>query len=255
MFQARKPGSLRLQKPAAGSRTPALPVPEQLKLSEIFSSLQGEGPSAGAPALFVRLALCNLRCGWCDTRYTWDFERYDYEREVRSAPLDELSERIRGAREKRVIFTGGEPLLQQRTLAKLFATLPDDLAIEIETNGTLAPEPALAERVNQWNVSPKLAHAGDPESKRIRMDALFALRDTRRAFLKFVLQRAEDYNEINALVVHLDWPRDRVFLMPEATTPADHALRAELVAELCQTQGFRFSPRLHVLLWGGERGR
>jgi 7-carboxy-7-deazaguanine synthase len=232
-----------------------LPVPEQLKLSEIFSSLQGEGPSAGAPALFVRLALCNLRCSWCDTRYTWDFERYDYEREVSLAPLAQLSERIRASREGRVIFTGGEPLLQQGALAKLFASLPNDLKIEIETNGTLVPDRALAERVDQWNVSPKLAHAGDPEARRIRSDALFALRDTGRSFLKFVLQRADDLSEVEALIERFAWPRERVYLMPEAVTPNEHAERANVVAGLCQEHGLRFSPRLHVLLWGGERGR
>jgi 7-carboxy-7-deazaguanine synthase len=232
-----------------------LPVPEQLKLSEIFSSLQGEGPSAGAPALFVRLALCNLHCSWCDTRYTWDFERYDYGKEVSLAPLSELSERIRGSREGRVIFTGGEPLLQQGALGKLFSTLPRELTIEVETNGTLVPKPALAERVDQWNVSPKLAHAGDPETRRIRGDALLALRDTGRAFLKFVLQREQDLSEVEALVERFAWPRERVFLMPEAATPTEHAARASVVAELCQRRGFRFSPRLHVTLWGGERGR
>lgn len=232
-----------------------MPAPESFKLSEVFSSLQGEGPSAGAPALFVRLALCNLRCSWCDTRYTWDFERFDYDAEVRSVPLAELSARIRDSREGRVIFTGGEPLLQQGTLAKLLQTLPDTLAIEVETNGTLAPEPALAARVDQWNVSPKLAHAGDPESRRIRPDALRALRATERAFLKFVLTREADLSEVDALVAELDWPRERVLLMPEGTTAEEHGRRAGLVAELCQRRGFRFSPRLHVTLWGGARGR
>ena len=229
--------------------------PELLKLSEVFSSLQGEGPSAGAPALFVRLALCNLRCTWCDTRYTWDFERYDYDREVKSVPLAELSQQIRASGEGRVIFTGGEPLLQQRALAKLIETLPGSLTLEVETNGTLEPDPALAARVDQWNVSPKLAHAGDPESRRIRSDALLSLRRTERAFLKFVLRSEGDLAEVDALIHALDWPRERVLLMPEATSAEEHTARAGLVAELCQRRGFRFSPRLHVTLWGGARGR
>jgi organic radical activating enzyme len=229
--------------------------PELLKLSEVFSSLQGEGPSAGAPALFVRLALCNLRCAWCDTRYTWDFERYDYDREVKIVSLSELGQQIRDSGESRVIFTGGEPLLQQRALVKLIETLPDSLTLEVETNGTLEPEPALAARVDQWNVSPKLAHAGDPESRRIRQDALLSLRRTERAFLKFVLRREEDLAEVDALIQALAWPRERVLLMPEASTAEEHSARAGLVAELCQRRGFRFSPRLHVSLWGGARGR
>ena len=82
-----------------------------------------------------------------------------------------------------------------------------ELQIEVETNGTLAPEPALAARVDQWNVSPKLAHAGDPEARRIRIDALLALRDTGRAFLKFVLQSEQDWHETEALIERLGWPR------------------------------------------------
>jgi organic radical activating enzyme len=113
----------------------------------------------------------------------------------------------------------------------------------------------LAERVNQWNVSPKLAHSGDPEARRIRSDALLSLRDTGRAFLKFVLQQEQDLSEVDALIERLAWPHARVFLMPEASTPDEHASRAELVAELCQRRGFRFSPRLHVIWWGGARGR
>lgn len=232
-----------------------MPTTDTLKLSEVFASLQGEGPSLGAPALFVRLALCNLRCSWCDTRYTWDFERYSFEHEVRDVRVSEIAQRIRGASERRVVITGGEPLLQQRALVTLVADLPADIQIEVETNGTLVPAPELIARVNQWNVSPKLAHAGDPEGRRIREDALRALRDSGRAYLKFVVREAEDLREIEALVSRLSWPADRVFLMPEAATPKDHEARAPEVAALSERRGYAFSPRLHVVLWGGERGR
>lgn len=226
-----------------------------VRLSELFSSLQGEGPSLGSPALFVRLALCNLRCRWCDTRYTWDFERYDYEREVFTLSAEELVARIVSSGARRVIFTGGEPLLQQRALQRVIGALDPATQIEIETNGTLAPEAALLARVNQWNVSPKLAHAGDDAARRIRLEALRALRQSERAFLKFVVESAGDSEEILALVRELDWPAERVCLMPQATSASELTQRSGFVAELCQRAGFRFSPRLHVLLWGGERGR
>lgn len=232
-----------------------MPRPTRLKLSEVFSSLQGEGPSRGAPSLFVRLALCNLRCSWCDTRYTWDFERYSFEREVSEEPISSLAQRIAEAPERRVVVTGGEPLLQQHALVELFAELADDIQIEVETNGTMTPEPPLLERVNQWNVSPKLAHSGETEARRIRDGALLALRDTGRAYLKFVVQSAEDLREIESLVERTSWPRQRIFLMPEATTPDTHRERAPAVESLSNRHGFAFSPRLHVVLWGGERGR
>lgn len=230
-------------------------VSDTLKINEIFASLQGEGPSLGAPALFVRLALCNLRCEWCDTRYTWDFERYDPAREVHPTEITDIAARIANARERRVVITGGEPLMQQGPLGRLFELIPRSVAIEVETNGTFVPEPALVSRVDQWNVSPKLSHAGDAREKRIRLDALAALRDTQRAFLKLVVRTPSDVAEVRELVQALAWPRERVFLMPEAATNTAHQERAEGVAALCQEQGYRFSPRLHVLLWGGERAR
>src|SRR5690606_10255253 len=55
----------------------------ELLVSEIFRSVQGEGRHVGVPSVFLRLARCNLSCRWCDTPYTWDFERFDFEREVR----------------------------------------------------------------------------------------------------------------------------------------------------------------------------
>ncbi|HYO97274.1 MAG TPA: 7-carboxy-7-deazaguanine synthase QueE, partial [Polyangiaceae bacterium] len=156
---------------------------QQLRISEVFSSLQGEGPSSGAPSVFVRLALCNLRCSWCDTKYTWDFEQYRYEDEVTEVPVAQLAAELAAAPEQRVVLTGGEPLLQQAGLTRLLELIPASIAVEVETNGTLVPEEALLARVDQWNVSPKLAHTGDPLAQRLRPAALTALATSARAYL------------------------------------------------------------------------
>src|SRR3954468_10173863 len=92
-----------------------------LKVSEIFESLQGEGVSTGMPCIFVRLAQCNLHCTWCDTKYTWDFERYRYEDEGREVTAREIAERVNATVSRRLVLTGGEPLLQQRPLREVFA--------------------------------------------------------------------------------------------------------------------------------------
>ena len=226
-----------------------------IKISEIFASIQGEGPSLGEPALFVRLALCNLRCEWCDTRYTWDFARYDYDTEVRELPVAEVASRILSSSPRRLILTGGEPLVQTAALEALLAALPAELAVEVETNGTLAPSAALARRVDQWNVSPKLQNSGEAPHRRRKLEALRALLATERAYLKLVVRSDADRDEAVSLLDELGWPRTRVCLMPEAPTPSLHAERAPLVAAMSQELGVRFSPRLHVLMWGGERGR
>ena len=228
---------------------------ESLKVSELFVSLQGEGPSVGTPCLFVRLATCNLHCSWCDTKYTWDWENHRYEDEVQLLSPDELAQRVLASGQRRVVLTGGEPLLQQAALLQVIERLPSSLFIEVETNGTIAPRRELSERVAQFNVSPKLANAGDPEALRIRRAALEALRDTGRAWLKLVVQGPADADEADALVRALDWPRERVQLMPEAQDREQLRERSPVVARLCSERGYRFSPRLHLELWGGERGR
>ncbi len=225
-----------------------------LRLSEVFDSLQGEGVNTGKPCRFVRLALCNLHCHYCDTKYTWDFERYAFEKEVHEAKLESVVEQLRTAPSGHVVVTGGEPLLQQRALAKVFERVQHDLFIEIETNGTRLPLPSLQARVNQWNVSPKLASAGDAEALRIRPEALTALRDTGRAYLKLVVKTEQDRDEAEALRARFGFERDRTLLMPEAMTREELDQRSPEVAAWSQTLSLRFSSRLHVQLWGGRRG-
>jgi organic radical activating enzyme len=225
-----------------------------LKLSEIFESLQGEGASAGSPTMFVRLAQCNLHCVWCDTKYTWDFAHYDYEVEVSERAPEEVAAIVNASVARRVVITGGEPLLQQRALASFFAALAADIIVEVETNGTVAPIPTTLARVNQWNVSPKLSTAGDAESLRLRLPVLRTLRDAPEAYLKLVVRTDADYEEAAALVARLDWPKNRVLFMPEANDRESLRARSLDVAEAARTRGFRFSSRLHLELWGGRRG-
>src|SRR5260221_8110511 len=128
-----------------------------LRISEIFESIQGEGACAGAPSVFVRLATCNLRCRWCDTRYTWDWSAYRYEDEVRRVSVTEVALRLRASAAPHLVVTGGEPLLQQPALASLFESPGSSRVVHVETNGTLAPSAPLARRGNPRNLSPQPA--------------------------------------------------------------------------------------------------
>ena len=225
-----------------------------LRLSEVFDSLQGEGVSAGKPCRFVRLALCNLHCHYCDTKYTWDFSRFDYDSEVREVTVAAVTEQISSAPARHVVLTGGEPLLQQRALVKVFERVPSDVFVEVETNGTRVPAAALLERINQWNVSPKLSSAGDAEELRIRPEALLALRDTGRAYLKLVVRSERDRDEAEALRERFGFAKERTLFMPEAATPEELAERSPAVAAWSQALAVRFGSRLHISLWGGRRG-
>ena len=224
--------------------------------AEIFESIQGEGTSAGQPSVFVRLAACNLRCSWCDTAYTWDWRRYDRRREVMTIGVDEVVERVTSFSSSNVVLTGGEPLLQGSKLAVVAAKLKaKQRRIEVETNGTRVPSPQLAANVDQWNVSPKLENSGNALCRREMPVALDWFAAQPNAFFKLVVSSPADMPEVSAFVGRYQVPAARVLLMPEARDSATLRERSLWLAEACRMYGYRFSSRLHILLWGDERGR
>ncbi|MDP3675870.1 MAG: 7-carboxy-7-deazaguanine synthase QueE [Novosphingobium sp.] len=223
---------------------------------EIFASLQGEGPSAGRPSVFVRLSRCNLACTWCDTAYTWRFAGPGaFERKANQVTLseDDTAARILALNGNRLVVTGGEPLLQASALARMLALLPD-MHVEIETNGTVAPPPALDALVHQYNVSPKLAHSGNPANLALIPERLAAFAADARAFFKFVVATPADVEEVLALAKAYAIPQERLFVMPEGTDSATLRTRARWLAPLALDNGLRFSDRLHIHLYGDTRG-
>jgi organic radical activating enzyme len=223
---------------------------------EIFYSLQGEGVTMGAPSVFLRLALCNLACSWCDTRYTWDWERHEQSREVVSLEVRQVEDRIVKHGCRHLVITGGEPLLQQQDLALLAPSLKDrGFYLEVETNGTIGPEPELIRDIDQWNVSPKLHNSGNSMERRELPQVMETFRGLLNAHFKFVLAAPDDIEEVRSLVKRYDLPKERVILMPEGQTPEAVQSRSRWVSQACVEEGFRFSTRLHILLWGDERGR
>ena len=223
---------------------------------EIFASLQGEGPSAGWPSTFVRLSRCNLACVWCDTAYTWRFSGPGaFERTANQLTLSEAdtATRILALGGNRLVITGGEPLLQAPALARLLALLPL-MHIEIETNGTVAPPPALDALVHQYNVSPKLAHSGNPAAQALIPARLAAFAANPRAFFKFVIVSPDDLAQVLALQAAHAIPAERLFLMPEGTASATLRERSRWLAAVAMDHGLRFSDRLHIHLYGDTRG-
>lgn len=238
---------------------------------EIFAALQGEGVSAGRPCVFVRLSRCNLACVWCDTAYTWRFEGdnrphrdgVDYARAANQVVLDEadVAARIAGllpdaAEVRRLVITGGEPLLQAPALARMLDQLQGmgGAMIEVETNGSVVPTPELARRVHQWNVSPKLAHSGNPRELAIRAEALAVFVASGQAWFKFVIATPGDVDEVARLAEAHQLPASRIFLMPEGRDAASLRARMAWLAPLCLARGYSLSDRLHIHLSGDTRG-
>ena len=221
---------------------------------EIFSSIQGEGASMGVASTFVRLAVCNLRCSWCDTAYTWDWSRYTRADQVMESDTDAVLERVRRFKARNIVITGGEPLLQRHALAPLAQALrAEGYRLEIETNGTVPPGD-LAGLIDQWNVSPKLAHSGNEGLATIRPAVLAAFAAEANAWFKFVIDSPEDIDRVRELANQHGIRDDRIILMPQGRTRAELEARSAWLADACAAAGYRFSSRLHILLWGDKRG-
>ena len=210
----------------------------------------------GVPSVFLRLATCNLACSWCDTKYTWDWQNFDYQTEVVELDRDEVQRRIRAFNCSHVVITGGEPLLQQADLEPLVGTLSaDGYTFEVETNGTIIPNQGMLRHIGQWNVSPKLRTSGNTSKGREIPLALKAFAPLHNAYFKFVITGESDVDEVCALRDRYKLDPDRVLLMPEGRTPDALEKKSSWLPGACLKHGFRFTTRLHILLWGDERGR
>lgn len=223
-----------------------------MRIAEIFFSVQGEGVLIGVPSVFVRTSGCNLRCSWCDTPYTsWQPEGVEMS-------VDEiLAEVAKYPSARHVVLTGGEPMIAPG-LPELSRRLRDQgVHITVETAGTVWAEVAC----DLMSISPKLSNSTPEGVFRKQHDRLRIQPETLRRLmavcdyqLKFVIARETDIDEMRVLLAELGAPADKVVLMPEGVDGETLTTRGVWLAEVCKRYGFRFSPRLHVLLWGNKRG-
>lgn len=206
--------------------------------------------------MFIRLSRCNLACPACDTPYTWDWSRFDPTAEASRISVDELVGWAVASSTELVVITGGEPLLQQTALVGLVRALTDaGRRVEIETNGTRVPSPELIEAVAQFTVSPKLSAfgAGMGEARRIEPAALRGFVCCGKSVFKFVITTSADLAEVTEMEQRFGL--SPVWVMPEGTTREAVLSGMSWLAEEALTRGWHLSGRLHVLLWGDERGR
>jgi len=243
----------------------------KLKLSELFCSVQGEGPHAGTPCVFLRLATCNLKCSWCDTKYTWDWENYDFKKEVKETSIEDVRRKILEFPDiSHIVITGGEPLLQQTKLVSLLGLIKQKKGnkgeekshrwyVEVETNGTVSPLKEIIDLVDQWNISPKTANSFNNEHG-INLESLYGkslsiYRDLENAFFKFVIDKHDDFEDMEYYMQKYDLPKERLILMPQATTKEKLLEKSGWINEYAKKNSITFSTRLQVLLWNNVRGK
>lgn len=176
-----------------------------MKVSEIFYSMEGEGIEIGRPQIFVRLAKCNLRCVWCDTKYSWN--------DGKEMSLSETIEEIAKYPCKSVSITGGEPLIQREELFELIQQLKKSgYWIQINTNGTIFDKKIFA-LVDLISMDCKCPSSG------MRSD-LDVLKKTKNLFasksqFKFIISNEEDYLYARNVVMSYFEGAPNVVFQPE----------------------------------------
>ena len=225
-------------------------------VSEYFESIQGEGNYSGVNSLFVRFHFCNLTCSWCDTKYTWFADSGRFE----PMTSEQLKEIINSHKAPHIILTGGEP-----TLYKLDNLVVPGKKFHVETNGFYIPtEPLDVMLTNQnrftreamdesiirnfnWVVSPKLSNS----RQEINEKSLAFWAKKEYCIFKFIIKNDADLIEVKTVTDKFCIKTEKVYIGLEGQT-LQSQVQPELVDKIIK-QGFNFSPRLHVMLWGAKR--
>lgn len=232
-----------------------------LRVSEVYDrpTIQGEGPHAGRLCTFVRLYGCNLHCAWCDTPFTWDTEgrngtMYPRSLNMTEVTVDDVVEAILPMRVPLVVVTGGEPMLQLTGVLELADVLHEyEVAVHVETNGTRRP-PA-GGSVQHWSVSPKLTSARSGWHWAEHTDVLAEWARHPRAIFKVVANSPDEVAEADRMFTQIGARPQQRWIMPEGTTSTDVDASLRAITDAALRHNMNVSPRLHVTVWGNERGR
>jgi 7-carboxy-7-deazaguanine synthase len=212
---------------------------------EKFLSIDGEGPTAGELATFIRFQGCNLRCSWCDTKYSWEQESTN---EKLSAK--EIYDYIKKVESNNVTLTGGEPLIQEG-IDELLKLLNDDesLSVHIETNGSVDIKPFKEKYKNLiFIVDYKL-----PLSKMTDLMNLTNLHSVgEKDVYKFVVGSNEDLNIAYKII-------DEYNLVSKCLvyfSPVLGKIELEEIVDFLKEKklnGVRLQVQLHKIVWDKEK--
>lgn len=235
-------------------------MPTTLATSEIYGpTLQGEGPSLGRACAFLRTAGCNQHCSWCDTPFTWKWSEYDIDKEVHKLTTEQVVRRVLKVLppvDPMLVISGGEPMLQQVKLLEVLELLRHRVGkiwVEAESAGTIPPQEEFNSQIDAYNISLKLEHSGNEKKLRYRPATIDVLQASGKVQgWKFVAQQESDLEEIDQLVK--EHSLSPIFVMPEGVTQEDLAKHSKALVAPVIARGWRMTPRLHIQLWGSERG-
>jgi 7-carboxy-7-deazaguanine synthase len=199
-----------------------------MKINEIFTSYQGEGPFAGSYATFLRVSGCNLDCSFCDTDH--ENGKDESVRDIIHAVLDEMNDKNTNF----LIITGGEPLIYYNELQLIVNSVHKHFNVQIETNGTLMRVVENAFMV----ISPK-------KTKEYPIfDIVNNYKDNPLAYFKFLIKSIHDVEYVKEIISILDYDHV-VYLQPE------HSHRHNLTKEILKLKlgsQFKLSGQLQKCL-------
>ena len=185
-----------------------------------------------------------------------DFRVYDKNKEAKRLSIPDVLKQILAFDCSHLVITGGEPLLQQDRLCSFLERLMGErrFFVELETNGTIKPRKEMLDIVSQWNVSPKLAFAGNGSYASEKPECFETFKKL-NSYFKFVIQSEKDLEDCEEIVQKYSIPKNKVVLMPEATNSRLLEERGKMLSSYCNDKGYKFSTRLHILLYGNVRGK
>ncbi len=227
----------------------------KLRISEIYSSLQGEGLLTGTPSVFVRTSGCNLRCWFCDTPFaSWRPEGSYYS-------VDEIMAQVAQLQTGHVVLTGGEPFIFANLHELCQALRAAGEHLTIETAGTIYQRL----ECDLISISPKLSGSAPDSShgswhqahhqRRQRLDIVRKLMRTHPYQLKFVVDNVGDAQEMLGYLHELGaCDGTRVLVMPQGTQQSELERQADWLVPWCQQHGLQFCPRAHIQWYGNLRG-
>lgn len=226
---------------------------EDIYISEVFISIQGEGWNCGKLSLFLRTSGCPLNCIWCDTEYAKQ-QKAEHRKNIGEI-IQKLKDMNLEYGIKNLVITGGEPLIQMPQIEKIIEyTSTLFHTIEIETSGIIKPSQYLLNHSSVYfNFSPKLKNSGNSEDIiKVLENNIKSIKEYFfKSIFKFVVCDLKDIEEINRFVEEVGVERYRVWLMP--CTKGNRSLGEEIewwknVAELSLSYNYNFSPRLQIIL-------
>lgn len=213
-----------------------------LKVNEIFKSIQGESTWAGLPCTFIRLTGCNVRCGYCDTKYAYD--------EGEEMEIEQILSRIKVFNILLVEVSGGEPLAQREADLLIEALLSEGYKVLLETNGTISIEPlSRLRKAGEMHIILDIKTPSSGVSDKVCWDNLKHV--TADDEIKFVLGDRGDYNWAQEVTEKYKLIGKCPILFSPVSGSLDPAILAEWI--LGDDLDVRLNLQLHKIIWGEDR--